>query len=92
MGRTVHKFRKKPIEIEAYRLTAEMLAGQAPIPMVYPHLDLVKNDAGGWRPVLRIQTLEGVMTAEEGDWIIQGVEGECYPCKHSIFQATYETI
>jgi hypothetical protein len=39
---------------------------------------------------LRIPTLEGVMEATEGDWIIRGVEGELYPCKDSIFRKTYE--
>jgi endonuclease YncB( thermonuclease family) len=38
---------------------------------------------------IRINTLEGVMRAEVGDWIIQGVEGEFYPCKPAIFAKTY---
>lgn len=37
-----------------------------------------------------IQTLEGDMVAEPGDWIITGVAGERYPCKPLIFKATYE--
>lgn len=41
---------------------------------------------------LDIQTLEGVMHAEPGDWIITGVDGEQYPCKPSIFQKTYEIL
>lgn len=39
---------------------------------------------------LEIPTLEGVMTASEGDWIITGVKDERYPCKPDIFEATYE--
>ena len=39
---------------------------------------------------LAINTLEGVMTAAKGDWIIRGVKGEFYPCKPDIFAATYE--
>lgn len=39
-----------------------------------------------------IATLEGTMLAEPGDWIITGVEGEVYPCKDSIFRATYEPV
>jgi|WetSurMetagenome_2_1015567.scaffolds.fasta_scaffold1555532_1 hypothetical protein len=35
-------------------------------------------------------TLEGMMAAEPGDWIIRGVKGEFYPCKPDIFAATYE--
>lgn len=38
---------------------------------------------------LMIATLEGVMWAGPGDWIIRGVEGEFYPCQSHIFDATY---
>jgi len=37
-----------------------------------------------------IQTLEGTMRAEPGDWIITGVKGEQYPCKPDIFARTYD--
>lgn len=37
-----------------------------------------------------IATLEGVMQAETGDFVIRGVQGEFYPCKPDIFKATYE--
>ncbi|WP_204664866.1 hypothetical protein [Dyadobacter sandarakinus] len=37
-----------------------------------------------------IPTLEGVMEASLGDWIIRGVNGEFYPCKPDIFEKTYE--
>lgn len=36
-----------------------------------------------------IETLEGVMTANVGDYIIKGVNGEFYPCKSDIFEKTY---
>jgi hypothetical protein len=41
---------------------------------------------------VEIQTLEGVMVANPGDWIITGVKGERYPCKPDIFEATYEPV
>lgn len=41
---------------------------------------------------VKIETLEGTMTAEPGDWIITGVKGEIYPCKPDIFEATYELV
>lgn len=40
--------------------------------------------------VITIPTLEGTMEADPGDWIIRGVQGEFYPCKPDIFEATYE--
>ena len=39
-----------------------------------------------------IPTLEGVMRGEPGDWLIEGVRGEVYPCNPDIFEATYETV
>ena len=36
--------------------------------------------------------LEGSMMAGPGDWIIKGVQGELYPCKPDIFEATYEAV
>ena len=39
---------------------------------------------------LSIETLEGTMTANPGDFIITGVKGEQYPCKPDVFFATYD--
>ena len=41
---------------------------------------------------LEIETLEGIMYASPGDWIITGVNGEKYPCKPDIFEKTYEPV
>lgn len=48
--------------------------------------------ADGEVSYLAIETLEGTMTADLGDWIIRGVEGEYYPCKPGIFEKTYEVV
>ncbi|SDJ75929.1 hypothetical protein [Paenibacillus naphthalenovorans] len=39
-----------------------------------------------------IETLEGPLRAQVGDWIITGVNGEKYPCKPEIFEKTYEIV
>lgn len=39
-----------------------------------------------------IETLEGKMKANVGDWIITGVDGEQWPVKKSIFEKTYKII
>jgi hypothetical protein len=39
-----------------------------------------------------VKTLEGLMEAAEGDWIIRGVKGEIYPCKPDIFAMTYDPV
>ena len=81
------KFRKKPVVIEAVQLTADVFEVDHPSDL---HLTGVIYD-----PVNRcaeIRTLEGVMRADLGDWIITGVKGERYPCKPDIFAATYESV
>lgn len=39
-----------------------------------------------------VQTLEGKMAGQAGDWLITGVEGEQYPCADRIFKQTYEEV
>ena len=80
------KYRKKPVIIEAMQFTQETKD------MVFNFVTCNRyadwSDAG--YPILRIQTLEGEMIANSGDWIIKGIKGEFYPCKPDIFAATYE--
>ena len=84
------KFRKKPVVIEAV-LFDGMEFGE------YANFVPKERYAYGWHPtqntrVLYINTLEGTMRADPGDWIIKGVKGEFYPCKPDIFEATYEPV
>lgn len=39
-----------------------------------------------------IKTLEGWHHANYGDYVIQGIKGEIYPCKPDIFEKTYEAV
>jgi hypothetical protein len=82
-------FRKKPVEVQAMQLlgsedgsagraVAEWCGGSLVGTFDEPHLD--------------IRTLEGIMCANPGDWIIRGVRGEFYPCKPDIFAETYEAV
>lgn len=41
-------------------------------------------------PTIVIDTLEGPHHTRPDDWVIKGVQGEFYPCKPDIFEATYE--
>lgn len=97
------KFRKKPVEIEARQLAgsnAEMLAVYLwveentqgsfdPLSEEVPASGVSIDPATGF---MLIATLEGVMQAKPGDWIIRGVQGEFYPCKPDIFDATYDPV
>ena len=81
------KFRKKPVVIEATCLRDSAFDGDHPNP---EHISGVIYDPR--ERCAFIKTLEGVMRAEIGDWIIRGVQGELYPCKPDIFAATYEPV
>lgn len=45
-----------------------------------------------FKKTMTIEILEGTMTANVGDYIIKGVNGEFYPCKPDIFEKIYELI
>lgn len=81
------KFRKKPVVIEAMQFTEETKNQCFNFVTCNRYADW---DEFGKSPVLKIQTLEGDITASLGDWIIKGVKGEFYPCKPDIFEQTYE--
>jgi len=93
-----HKFRKKPVVVEAVQWTGynghEIIkfVGQnlhfSQPPSGYKH----SNDDSLELLTIQIPTLEGVMTANQMDWIIKGVNGEFYPCKPDIFEKTYEAV
>jgi hypothetical protein len=85
------QFRKKPVEIEAVQLAGDSVSE------AINFVPLDQFAGGGMSPddgrfYVDIRTLEGVMRATEGDWIIRGVQGEHYPCKPDIFRATYEPV
>ena len=39
-----------------------------------------------------VETMEGVLTGQKGDWLMVGVEGELYPCNSRVFEATYDIV
>lgn len=77
-------FRKKPVAIAAIQFDGTLASLSA---FTIPE---VSQDLGA--DTVQIHTLEGVMTAEKGDWVIRGVKGEFYPCKPDIFAATYDPV
>jgi hypothetical protein len=86
------KFRKKPVVIEAVKLTRRC----ADVCVDFIGKENVSDyNLGEFEEdscYINIRTLEGIMSASEGDWIIKGVKGEFYPCKPDIFKATYEAV
>ena len=87
------KYRKKPVVIEAFRWEGpgddESLKDWVEgFPYDGNQLTIVGLRSNGQLPFCL--TMEGKMTVSPGDWIIRGVQGEFYPCKPDIFDATYE--
>jgi hypothetical protein len=85
-----NKFRKKPVVVEAHRVGdpwPDTFWQDVTNDRIILHLGNLNGVTTG---VVEIVTLEGVMRADVGDWIIRGVKGELYPCKPDIFAATYE--
>jgi hypothetical protein len=82
------KFRKKPVVIEAVQFNGVENDLQELFDLAKDSTRELVVDA--LENYLTIQTLEGEMRADVGDWIIKGVQGELYPCKPDIFEKTYE--
>jgi hypothetical protein len=101
-GFIMAKFRKKPVVIEAVQLgwdTWNEICEFVPKPAFLGGVYLddttfeklpegkTSNTMG-----LAIGTLEGVMLARQGDYVIKGVNGEFYSCREEIFNKTYEKV
>lgn len=87
------KYRKKPVVIDAIQYLGHSnydeicsYVGQELV-MEYSN----EEDFPDGQNIL-IPTLEGEMNAQKGDYIIKGIQGEFYPCKPDIFEASYEIV
>jgi hypothetical protein len=86
-------FRKKPVVIQAMLMPEHANADTA------EQFFAIKNWIGdsviqwsfGYETYIFVGMLEGSHRASLGDWIIQNVKGEFYPCKPDIFEATYDS-
>ena len=85
------KYRKKPVIIEAVQFKDDS-ADTIIALQEFMQSDLRVSYVDSDNPVIKIETLEGVMDASIGDFIIKGVNGEFYPCKSDIFEKTYEAV
>lgn len=86
------KYRKKPVVIEAFQWTkignfVEWKSLPTWLTEAYEKGNiLMLTDS------IEIKTLKGWYKADVGDWIIQGIKGEIYPCKDEMFKLTYELV
>ena len=85
-------YRKKPIIVEAKKFDGnclEISEWTAKFGTITNWKNMVSLQG---ERMLKIETLEGMMTAYPGDWIIKGIDDEFYPCKADIFEKTYELV
>lgn len=100
----MHKYRKKPVVIEAFQMTRERRWDNSEWPAwLHQAWNAQPGEGAVWidpdAPIAEGQqsaaelvcgTLEGVHRIDWNDWIIQGIKGELYPCKPDIFEESYE--
>ena len=90
------KYRRKPIIVDAVKMLS---CGFAETPewvtkalseniIYYSNVDGTNYIKDGFI----VQTLDGNMIGNIGDYLIRGVDGEIYPCKGDIFRKTYELM
>jgi hypothetical protein len=93
------KYRKKPVVIEAMQfiITEEIVCRYGVAKNTnsmeickFMNLSMMNTHTDEEGPYIVIETLEGAMRADIGDYIIKGVKGEFYPCKPDIFLMTYD--
>jgi len=79
---------KKPIIIEAIQWNGTSKSHKELNDFIGEDL----KTSNGHTTKLLIPTLEGIMEASVGDFIIKGIKGEFYPCKPDIFNDSYELV
>lgn len=98
----MHRYRKKPVVVEAFQMTEARREDNSEWPQwLHEAWNKEAYEAGSLYACalksqidrrLAIHTLEGSHMVGWGDFIIQGVKGELYPCKPDIFEQTYEKV
>jgi len=98
-----NKYIKRPVIIEAFQMTKEKRQDNSNWPnWLNEAWNKDVNEVGSLSPKLFpnsdgldeliIFTLEGTHLCKFNDYIIQGIDGEIYPCKPDIFKKTYEKV
>ncbi len=91
MMNTAQNYRKKPVVIQAIKLERDNIDAAYEFaygnPISISERTMIQEWGG-----MHIRTLEGVMVADFGDYVIKGVKGEVYPIKADIFRKTYDKV
>lgn len=93
------KYKNKPLIIEAFRIGIDFIPDWAMDKISNNEIILLSPTSGRHSPFEHmndtycvIRTIEGIMTGLHGDYIVQNIDGEIYPCKPDIFEKTYQKI
>lgn len=93
------RYRKKPVVIEAFKYDGDLKGTDGKYYVPHWAVTAFKNNTMYYAEndhheacSLFVRTLEGDMKVSVGDFVIQGVNGELYPCKPDIFYKTYEPV
>lgn len=89
------KYRKKPVVIEAFKFYVDDIPDWFMDKVSTNEITIHNCDYSRYgidEAYCLINTLEGVMKGDGGDYIIRGIDGEIYPCKPDIFAKTYEKV
>ena len=100
--------RRKPVVLKVWQYQGENSLAMAPewvrsyeyrvgsdfaiIEITKPTSPVDESAQNGAFYKLGIPTMEGIMQASAGDWLIRGVRGEIWACKPEIFAETYELL
>jgi hypothetical protein len=81
------KYREKPATVEAVKYQPGVIMPSWFADRVKDNVILVKNDG-----TCDINTSEGVLTSNPGDYIIFDINGKVYPCRPEIFERAFERV
>lgn len=85
---------KKAVEVRVWQIPSKLNGATIPnwLSYAFDQGKVTFEQATDLFSVVKIKTLEGEMEGKEGDYIIEGVKGELYPCRQDIFEETYQLI
>ena len=80
------RYKTKPCEIEAFQFNVDNIPDWFVEALIRNEVKIYNTD----KVHCLIETLEGTMRGNVGDYIIKGLKGELYPCKPDVFEKKYE--
>ena len=89
------RYKTKPCEIEAFQFYVDNMPDWFTEALIRNEVKIYDYDHKRHsidEAHCLIETLEGTMRGDVGDYIIKGLKGELYPCKSDVFKKKYERI